>query len=502
MSKENLSTKSSINTPEGITRPNPEPQKERQSQNNKPIEKRTLKEDKALFGARAGRAALAAGGVAVEIVKGISKVAVTHDPTHIADAAINVGAKVAKAYDPIDKLQQGAKIKEKGPRSPSLADKALNKIRTMPGAETAANVLEKTYKTLGSKAVKRTARIGGVMVSLALNPTPVGLGLAALSLSAVAYNVGKETLEVRADKHLDRKKETLENIKANYVKQVDLVVSTQKDKAKDSPALKNFLDTKLPKIYQEKAEPEKLNTTRTKEILKAVRDNVLEVTALVAQASSAGGIIAGLAAGVIGGGVNIIGEADNKLVRMEQHNAKKNQINNLKASIGNYENTKDLLEKERQAKIDTKALEEFLTTTPKIDQLSEGQLREHFNVTRAKVAERQEFLPPPEKTNYEKVKSAVKAGAGYFVESQFGDLKELYSSDKEKSKNTEVSPPIVKAESAKSVEVTKEKVKEQAHHMQESLTHGNVTAYKPNISSPIVTPINASHKKQNESSRG
>ncbi|WP_017208574.1 hypothetical protein [Rickettsia australis] len=54
---------------------------------------------------------------------------------------------------------------------------------------------------MGSKAVKRTAKIGGVMVSLALNPTPVGLRLAAFSLSAIAYNVGKEILEVREDKH-------------------------------------------------------------------------------------------------------------------------------------------------------------------------------------------------------------------------------------------------------------------------------------------------------------
>ncbi|AFB31565.1 competence F-like domain protein [Rickettsia rhipicephali str. Ect] len=140
-----------------------------------------------------------------------------------------MGEKVAKAYDPVDKLQQGAKIKEKGPPSPGLADKALNKIRTLPGGETAANVLEKTYKTLGSKAVRRAARIGGVAVSLVLNPTPVGVGLAALSLLAVAYNVGKETLEVKEDKRLDRKKKTLENIKANfeYVKQVELVVTTR-----------------------------------------------------------------------------------------------------------------------------------------------------------------------------------------------------------------------------------------------------------------------------------
>ncbi|MFY9590181.1 hypothetical protein OTR29_05475 [Rickettsia endosymbiont of Halotydeus destructor] len=511
----NKTLKASINTPENVTILNSksdqeqtpislsEIQQEQQSQKNKPAEKRTLKEDATLYGARAARAGLATGAAAVEIVKGVSKVAVTHNPVHIVEGVINVGEKVAKAYDPIDKLQQGAKIKEKGPPSAGLADKALNKIRTLPGGETTANVLKKTYKTLGSKAVRRTARIGGVMVSLALNPTPIGLGLAALSLSAVAYNVGKETLEVRADKRLDRKKETLENIKANYVKQVNLVVSTQKDKAKGSPALKNFLDTKLPKIYQEKAEPEKLNTTRTREILKAVRDTTLEITALVAQASSAGGIIAGVAAGVIGGGVNILGEADAKLVRMEQQKDKKNQINNLKTSIGNYENTKDLLEKERQAKIDTKALEEFLTTTPTIDKLSEQQLREHFNVTRAKVAERQEFLPPPEKTNYEKVKSAVKAGAGYFVESQFGDLKELYGSDK---KNQDIKSPAPAASpelgKVKSPEIVKEKVKEQAQHMQESLTHGNVTAYKSSISAPSTTPAAPSHSKHNESSRG
>lgn len=393
MSKENLSSKSSINVPEegvknaaednklksSINTPErvepleaaqtkaSEPPQERQSQ-NKPVGKRTLKEDTALYGARVARAGIAASGVAIEVVKEGSKVIAS--PAHIVEGVINVGEKVAKAYDPVDKLQQGAKIKEKGPPSPGIADKVLDKIKTLPGAERAANVLETTYKTLGSKAVKRTAKIGGVMVSLALNPTPVGLGLAALSLSAIAYNVGKETLEVREDKHLDREKKTLENIKANYVKQAELVVATQIDKGKDSPALKNFLDTKLPKIYQETLEPKKLNTTRTKEILKAVRDNVLEVAALVAQASSAGGIITGLAAGLIGGGSNVIGEADTKLVRMERKKDKINQINSLKTSIGNYEDKKDLLEKERQAKIDTKALEEFLATTPKIDQLS------------------------------------------------------------------------------------------------------------------------------------
>ena len=65
-------------------------------------------------------------------------------------------------------------------------------------------------------------------------------------------------------------------------------------------------------------------------------------------------------AGAIGRGANVIGEGDANLVRMERHKDKINQINSLKTSIGNYENKKDLLEKERQAKIDTKALEEFV----------------------------------------------------------------------------------------------------------------------------------------------
>ncbi|WP_218460431.1 hypothetical protein [Rickettsia sp. TH2014] len=54
------------------------------------------------------------------------------NPTHIVEGVINVGEKVAKAYDPVDKLQQGAKIKEKGPPSPGIVDKVLDKIKTLP----------------------------------------------------------------------------------------------------------------------------------------------------------------------------------------------------------------------------------------------------------------------------------------------------------------------------------------------------------------------------------
>ena len=152
-----------------------------------------------------------------------------------------------------------------------------------------------------------------------------------------------------------------------------------------------------------------------------------------------------------------------------------------------------MLEKERQAKIDTKALEEFLATTPKIDQLSEGQLKEHFNVTRAKVAERPEFAPPAEKTNFEKAKSAVKAGVGYFVESQFGDLKEIYG------KKEEISPSYINLNVDNKVKPEQNKARGQAHHMQENLSHGKGVSYGTSSPSSQSTP-NAS--KHHESSRG
>ncbi|WP_233418842.1 hypothetical protein [Rickettsia tamurae] len=81
-----------------------------------------------------------------------------------------------------------------------------------------------------------------------------------------------------------------------------------------------------------------------------------------------------------------------------------------------------MLKKERQAKIDTKALEEFVqpNNIENFKGLTQEEIQHIFNENKKEVADRQEFAPPPEKTNFEKVKSVVKAGVGYFVESQFG----------------------------------------------------------------------------------
>ena len=110
--------------------------------------------------------------------------------------------------------------------------------------------------------------------------------------------------------------------------------------------------------------------------------------------------------------------------------------------------------------------------------------------------QRPEFAPPAEKTNFEKAKSAVKAGVGYFVESQFGDLKEIYGKKEEQKSSTVLITPNIQ-KSRKLLKLLKQKKK--VHHMQESLTHGKVTARSNNIS-PLPTGRSASKKQ--ESSRG
>ncbi|HJD55943.1 MAG TPA: hypothetical protein LFW21_04840 [Rickettsia endosymbiont of Pyrocoelia pectoralis] len=513
MSKESL--KPSINTSEeGVknakesNKLNPESVQEQTPEEQKEAGRRVLKDDAKLKGtrmARAGAAAVAVAGATVEagihvgtgIAKGVASGNVVHIVEGVAKGGVRVAEGLAKAADPFDKAQKGGKIKEEGKASPGLYDKALNKIRTsVPGGNTIADGLDKTYTVLSSKGVKRMVKVGGAISSVALNPTPIGVGIAALSLTAVAYNVTKETLEVRDDKKLDREKASLENIKVSKQTQLSKIVEAKENIAKNSPELQKFLNTKIPDIYKNPPSPspdKPFEGSWAKQAVKAVRDTAMETASLFGDAIASGSI-AGFAFASATAFINTTGEVDSKIVHMERKNDKINQVNNLKLSAGEYKNEKELQEQERQERINGKALEEFLATTPKIDQLNEQQLRDHFSVTRAKVAESPEFAPPPEKTNFEKVKSAMKAGKDYFVESQFSEVKEVFSKE-----NKQNQTPITPNSSAKVQTPQKNKVQEQTQHMQENLTHGKVNAYSSSISSPQATPTASKH---HESSRG
>lgn len=500
----------SINTP---IKPLENPQEVKEPEIPKQSKtRRTLEDTKSLYAARAARVGAAAVIVGVAGVKALGQgtkaagkivsgdiITGTQDAV---EAGITLASDLAKAVDPVDKLQQKGKIKEKGPESPGIYDKVLDKVKTLPGGVPVANAIDKTYNTLSSKAVKRGAKITGAVVSLAVNPTPIGLGIAALSLTSVAYGVVKETLEVREDKHLDNEKKSLEAIKHNKQEQIKLAINARKDIGKDSPELQNFLDSKLPQIYVNPPAETNFKGSKAKEIFKAVRDSTLGGGSLLLEGIARGGLVGGIMAAAATF-VNTTGEAEANLVHMVRKHDTINKINNLKLSAENYTNTKELREQERQEKINTTTLEEFLEKTPGIDKLNKIQLEAAFATKQKEVEARPEFAPPAERTNFEKAKSAIKAGAGYFVESQFGDLKELYSKDKEKTQDIKSPSPTTKLEpdKAKSTEIVKEKER-QVQHMKDSLTHGNVTAYKSSISSPLATRTTTSHKKQNESSRG
>lgn len=340
--EESNKLKPSINTPEGVNIQNPEPvqDQEQPAPSNSQEEKKTrkiLKDDPKLKGtrmARAGAAATALAGATAEagyhvtagVVKGVGKIA-AHDIVggveHIVEGVAKGGSKVAtavsKAADPLDKARKGGKIKEEGQHSPGLYDKALNKIRTsVSGGNTIADGLDKTYKVISSKGTKRILKVGGAISSVALNPTPIGVGIAALSLTAVAYNVTKETLEVREDKKLDREKTALESIKGAKAQQLNKVLEAKENIAKDAPNLQKFLDTKIPDIYKNPPEPSPDKTFEggwAKQFVKSVRDTTLEAASLFADGIATGSI-GGIAFAATAAFVNITGEVDSNIVHI------------------------------------------------------------------------------------------------------------------------------------------------------------------------------------------
>ncbi|WP_419235405.1 hypothetical protein [Rickettsia endosymbiont of Nabis limbatus] len=172
---------------------------------------------------------------------------------------------------------------------------------------------------------------------------------------------------------------------------------------------------------------------------------------------------------------------------MERGNDKKNKINNLKLSSGNYENEKELKELERQERINNQTLKEFLDT-PNIDKLNQIQLEAAFATKQKEVGERDGFKEPPEKTGFQKVKSAVKAGASYFVEAQFGEVKEAFSKE-----NKQTQTPVTPNVANKKPEISKaqEQAQQQVHNMQENLTHGKISGYS--ITSPQPTQNTSKH---------
>lgn len=151
-------------------------------------------------------------------------------------------------------------------------------------------------------------------------------------------------------------------------------------------------------------------------------------------------------------------------------------------------------ELELKEKANETILKEFLET-PNLEKLNKVQLEAAYATKQKEVEARSEFIPPNEKTGYEKAKSAVKAGAGYVVESQFGGLKELYGKKEEQTQSPVANSQVQTPEQTK----VRQRVAEKTQHMQENLTQGKISGYKNSITPPQATK---SASKKQESSRG
>jgi len=394
-------------------------------------------------------------------------------------------------------------------KSPLIV-KAANKIRSLPGGDTAVNVMRKTYGTVTSKPVLRTIKAASALASI--TAFPLGTIAGTLSLAAIAGNVVKETLDVREIHRLDAKIKNLESIKKSKQQEVALIVENSKTTAKDSPALQGFLESKMPVIYPQNFSPNvPLDSNRLKEFGKAVRDSSLSAASLIVRAAEFGnpiGIVAAVATGIAG----TLKEADSNLVRRKQINNKKNEVNKLHLNAEHYQNPKELQQQELEERVKAQTLKEFTECTEALSKGSSEKLPEAlkeelskkpfneltkedferiYNEKKQEVESREEFKAKPERTKFQKFKSATRAGWGYFVESQCGDLKKLYSEKKEPTQ-TPVAPKVDKKseqEKPKGKEKKLEKSQEEkkAHKVQQNLSKGQSTQYKNSIS-PLATP--------------
>ncbi|HJD61604.1 MAG TPA: hypothetical protein LFV90_05625 [Rickettsia endosymbiont of Columbicola hoogstraali] len=142
-------------------------------------------------------------------------------------------------------------------------------------------------------------------------------------------------------------------------------------------------------------------------------------------------------------------------------------------------------------------MKEFLDT-PNLDKLNQIHLEAAFATKQKEVGARDEFKEPPEKTGFQKIKSAVKAGASYFVEAQFGAVKEAFSKEN-KQTQTPVTPNAANKVQKPEISKAQEQAQQQVHNMRENLTHGKISGYSNSVTPPQQTQ-NAS--KHHESSVG
>jgi len=283
------------------------------------------------------------------------------------------------------------------------------------------------WKTLTSKPVKRAYKTSMAILALASAPTPIGAVIGTMALVIVTYGIVKECLEVRSAKRLGLEKSLLEQNKVGIIQQKQLM--QDKQLAINSPDLQIFLQNRIDALTGPTTIlplPKKVSS-KTIELLRTLRDNVLEGSSAILESLDGNPVTQALSAISIFGGVT--GEAAGRLDNRAKKKKIVEEINELKPYSNSYKNLTALRELTRQQKIDQETLNRFLAD-PHINNLNHEELNHKFSTISQKINQESEFIAPPKKNLLQKFISSVKTGFSYFKKSQIQGVIDLYKKPK------------------------------------------------------------------------
>lgn len=303
----------------------------------------------------------------------------------------------------------------------------IDKLKSTKVGKAIVKIFSTIWKTLTSKPVKRAYKTSMAILALASAPTPIGAAIGAIALATVTYGVVKECLEVRSAKRLGLEKSLLEQNKVGIIQQKQLL--QDKLLAINSPDLQIFLQNRIQALAGPATilpSPKKV-ASKTIELLRTLRDNVLEGSSAILESLNGDPVTQALSAISIFGGVT--GEAAGRLDNRAKEKKIVEEINELKTYSNSYKNLTALKELTRQQKIEQETLNRFLAD-PHINNLNHEELNHKFSTISQEINQDPEFVAPPKKNLLQKFISSVKTGFSYFKKSQLQGVIDLYKDPK------------------------------------------------------------------------
>ena len=328
----------------------------------------------------------------------------------------------------------------------SFRDKFIKKLESTKGGKVLSNTVGTIWKALTCKPAKRFYKIGMAVLTIVTAPTPVGIVFATISLTAISYNVIKESVELRDANRLMQEHGLLKQHVKHKQKQNELISALESSQL---PDLKNFAKVYKTSLGQKRDTQEvraAVKTSKVAEVLRAVRDNFLEAFAAIGKSATGDPIDQAMAAFVTLG--NVTGEANKNLQNRKEKFALQKANDALQMEITPYKSLEELKTFDREERIKTEALSRFVTEVQNSGVSKSPE--ERFAILCKEVEQESAFALPPKEAFFTRTTSTITAGVGYIMKSQFGNVSNLYV-----PKQTEENTPSQQKQAALKNDITK-----------------------------------------------